>query len=87
LKVKVHAANIMDRDGACLVLRGVKKQYPSIQHLWQDAAYNGKHLNEYIEAKGWTVQTIKRSRSRLCIVEEQYLVKVDRSKFEVLPRR
>jgi putative transposase len=87
LKVKVHAADIMDRDGARLVLRGIKKQYPNIQHLWQDAAYNGKNLNGYIEARGWTVQTIKRSRSRFRIVEEQYIVKIDKSKFEVLPRR
>ena len=87
MNVKVHAADIMDRDGARLVLRGIKKQYPTIQHLWQDAAYNGKNLNDYIEARGWTVQTIRRSRSRYCIIEGQFLVEVEKPKFEVLPRR
>ena len=77
----------MDRDGAKLLLRGVQKEYPTIKHLWQDAAYNGKNLNDYIEARGWTVQTIRRSRSRYCIIEEQFLVEVEKPKFEVLPRR
>ena len=87
LKVKVHAADIMDRDGARLVLRGVEKQYPTIRHLWQDAAYNGKKLNEYIHSKNWTVQTIKRSRSQFCIIEGQFLVEIEKPKFEILPRR
>jgi putative transposase len=77
----------MDRDGARLVLRGIKKQYPTIQHIWQDAAYDCKSLNEYIKERGWTVQTIRRSRSRYRIIEEQFLVEVERPKFEVLPRR
>lgn len=77
----------MDRDDARLVLRGIKKQYPTSQHLWQDAAYNGNNLNEYIEARGWTVQTIRRSRSRFRIIEGQFLVEVEKPKFEVLPRR
>ena len=87
MNVKVHAADIMDREGARLVLRGIKKQYPTIEHLWQDAAYNGKNLNDYIEARGWTVQTIRRSRSRYCIIEGQFLVEVEKPKFEVLPKR
>jgi len=83
----VHAADIMDREGARLVLRGIKKQYPTIEHLWQDTAYHCKNLNDYSEARGWTVQTIKRSRSRFRIIEGQFLVEVEKSKFEVLPRR
>lgn len=83
----MHAANIMDRDGARLVLRGVKKQYPTIQHLWQDAGYNGRKLNKYIQTRDWTVQTIRRSRSRFRIIEGQFLVEVEHPKFEVLSRR
>ena len=83
----MHAADIMDREGARLVLRGIKKQYPTIEHLLQDTAYHCKNLNDYSEARGWTVQTIKRSRSRFRIIEGQFLVEVEKSKFEVLPRR
>jgi len=83
----VHEANIMDRDGAKLLLRGVRQDYPTIKHLWQDNAYDCKSFNQYTKEKGWTVQTVKRSRSRFRIIEGQFLVEVERPKFEVLPRR
>jgi hypothetical protein len=87
LKVKVHAADIMDRDGVKLLLRGVKKEYPTIKHLWQDAAYDCRSFNKYTKKRKWSVQTIKCSRSRIRIIDEQFLVKVEKSKFESLPRR
>jgi len=87
LKVKVHAADIMDRDGAKLLLRGIQKEYPTIKHLWQDAAYDCHSFNKYTKKRKWSVQTIKRSRSRIRIIDEQFLVKVEKSKFESLPRR
>jgi putative transposase len=83
----VHAANIMDRDGARLLLRGVRQEYPTIKHLWQDSAYDCKSFNKYTKERGWTVQTVKRSRSRYRIIEGQFLVKVEKFKFEVFPRR
>lgn len=83
----MHAANIMDRDGARLLLRGVKKAYPTIKHLWQDAAYHCHCFNHYTQERKWSVQTIKRSGSRIRIVDEQFLVEADKSIFEVLPRR
>ena len=43
LRAVVHGANIMDRDGVKLVLQGdVRTQFPRLQHVWLDAAYNGK---------------------------------------------
>lgn len=42
LKAKVHAANIMDRDGIKLLLEGVRERFPRLSHLWLDAGYNGK---------------------------------------------
>src|SRR5215203_5137318 len=42
LKAKVHAANIMDRDGIKPLLEGVREQFPRLRHLWLDAGYNGK---------------------------------------------
>lgn len=83
----MHAADIMDRDGARLLLRGVQKEYPTIKHLWQDAAYDCHRFNKYTQEREWSVQTIKRSRSRIRIVDEQFLVEVEKPKFEVQPRR
>jgi putative transposase len=41
LALKVHAANISDRDGAPLLLTDVPKRYPHIRKLWTDSGYNG----------------------------------------------
>lgn len=42
LKVKVHSANIMDRDGITLLLDSVGEQFPNLHHLWVNSGYNGK---------------------------------------------
>jgi putative transposase len=42
LKAKVHAANVMDRDGIKVLLAGVRERFPRLSHLWLDAGYNGK---------------------------------------------
>jgi putative transposase len=42
LKAKVHAANIMDRDGIKPLLEGVRERFPRLSHLWLDAGYKGK---------------------------------------------
>lgn len=41
LAVKVHAANISDRDGAPLLLTGMPERYPHIRKRWTDSGYNG----------------------------------------------
>jgi hypothetical protein len=42
LKAKVHAANIMDRDGNKVLLERACERFPRLSHLWLDAGYNGK---------------------------------------------
>jgi putative transposase len=40
LKVKVHAANIMDFEGIKMLLRQADDvEFPSLKHLWLDSAY------------------------------------------------
>ena len=42
LKAKVHAADVMDRDGIKALLEGgVCERFPRLSHLWLDAGYNG----------------------------------------------
>jgi putative transposase len=63
LKVKVHPADVMDRDGVALLLPPVqiKQQFPRLSHVWLDAAYNGKHQGKnWIEQQlGWTAQIVQ----------------------------
>jgi putative transposase len=58
LVVKVHAANIADRDGARLLLEGRKEQFARLIHLFADHAYTGP-LTEWIqEHLGWTTEIV-----------------------------
>jgi len=42
LRAKVHAANVIDRDGIKRLLEGVSERFPRLSHLWLDVGYNGK---------------------------------------------
>jgi len=72
--VKVHAADIQDRDGAVGVLISIRSLYPWLRHIFADGGYAGDKLREALTSCGqWTIKVIKRS---------------DTAKgFEVLPRR
>ncbi len=60
LEVKVHSANVADRDGIKLLLDGAEDRFPRLGHLWLDGAYKGR-CREWIEkALGWTVEIVQR---------------------------
>ena len=40
LKVKVHSARVMDREGIKPLLGRIEGRFPRLSHLWLDAAYN-----------------------------------------------
>lgn len=40
--MKVHAANILDRHGAPLLLAPLVGRFPRLQLIWADSGYNGK---------------------------------------------
>ena len=53
LKVTVHSADIMDRDGVKLLLTdGIQRAFPRLRHIWLDGGYNGKD-----QGKSWIEQT------------------------------
>ena len=53
LKVKVHAASVMDRDGIKPLLKRAKDLFPRLSHLWLDAGYNGRG-----KGKDWVEETL-----------------------------
>src|SRR5215218_1507472 len=60
LEVKVHSANVADRDGIKLLLECAEDRFPRLAHLWLDGAYKGR-CREWIEkALGWTVEIVQR---------------------------
>ena len=44
LKVRVHSADVQDRDGATLLLDQIGEPLDDLQHLWADGGYAGKKL-------------------------------------------
>ena len=72
--LRVHGADIQDRDGAPDLLKAVRHGFPWLAHLFADGGYAGPKLNGVLKKLGqWTLEIIKRS---------------DTAKgFEVLPRR
>jgi putative transposase len=85
LKAKVHAADILDRDGARLLLEPVKRMFDRLSHVWADMGYRGEVVKWIEEQLGWTVDIVKRpSKWVRCPVDEE---PPPMPRFTVLPRR
>ena len=69
----MHAANIQDRDGAKLVLKGIKHDHPLLEKVWADGAYRGKLIAWVKRLTGIELEIVKRSN--------------DAAGFEVVPKR
>jgi putative transposase len=86
LRAVVHPANVMDRDGARVVLTDQNRCFPHLSHLWVDAGYRGR-CKDWIETTlGWTVEVVQRPPRRVwCRVGVEPPPYVPG--FQVLPRR
>lgn len=60
----VHAADIQDRDGAKLVLRGIKKWFFKLTIIFADGGYAGKLVKWAKRYYGWTIRIVKRSDAK-----------------------
>ena len=89
LTVKVHPADIMDRDGVALLLPPelIQAAFPRLTHVWLDAGYNGKDKGSaWIEQHlGWTTQVVKPPPRRVLVAA--HVEPTPRPAFTVLPRR
>jgi transposase len=62
LAVKVHAANIADRDGAKLLLGHLSRSFPRLSHLFADHGYTGP-LTEWIkEQLHWETEIVPKQQ-------------------------
>lgn len=78
LEVRVHAANIQDRDGAKDLLLPLKEKHWRLKKIWADASYRG----ELIE---W-LHELRHDRGHRRI-ELEIVAKADGARFMVLPKR
>ena len=59
LAVKVHAANIADRDGAKLLLEPLGDRFPRLQLIWADGAYTGQIRTWVRETLGFDLKIVQ----------------------------
>lgn len=62
MKVKVHSAELADREGARVLLERVGESFPGLGHLlWADAGYRGAELRRWItEQLGLSFEIVQR---------------------------
>src|SRR5215204_99308 len=58
--LRVHAADVQDRDGAKLVLAPLLGRLPRLERLWADGAYAGQLVDWVHDQAGWTLEIVKR---------------------------
>ena len=88
VKVKVHHADIQDRDGARLVLKAAKNQCPRVSLLFADGGYQGTLVHWIKETTGWRTEIVRKPSWKRGVwmplgVEPPILP----TGFQVLPRR
>lgn len=65
LRVVVHSAGIQDRDGAALVLDGLRSRCPHLELVWADAGYLARQVNDAVSAvAGLRIEIVKRSQPK-----------------------
>jgi putative transposase len=73
LKVKVHPADIQDRDGAKLLIAKVLlEDFPRLVKVWADGGYRGKLEDWVAQQTGWDLEIVNKPKE---------------PGFHVLPRR
>ena len=92
LAVKVHAANILDRHGAPLLLAPLAGRFPRLQLIWADTGYNGKCKEWIKEHLGVEVEIVNHPWTGIKGTWAPIGEKVDWDKiipkgFHILPRR
>lgn len=85
LAVQVHSANIMDRDGARLLLAGVHDRHPRLARLWVDQGYSGTFASWATTEFGLSIELVKRPPAWSGGSPD--VDPPSRSQFTVLPRR
>ena len=73
LAVSITAASVQDRDGAIPVLSEVSREYPTLERVWVDGAYNGAVIDRVRHQVNYEIEVVRRND--------------DVSGFVVLPRR
>jgi putative transposase len=59
VRVKVHRADLQDREAVPLLLEGMNEQFPRVSHAWVDQGYTGIGKQWIEEQLKWTVEVVR----------------------------
>jgi putative transposase len=84
----VHAADIQDRDGACLVLpEDIKERLPRLKVILADGGYSGRCVRQTRERTGVPMEVVRRSDAYGVWQPEGEPARQRKPGFKVLPKR
>lgn len=86
LTVRVHPADVQDRDGAKLLLAMLRAVFPRLAMLWADAGYQGRCADWIRVMLGWTVDIVRKPPKRIWWPADQEPPPLPTG-FQVLKRR
>jgi putative transposase len=61
LVVWISAGSVQDRDGAVPVLQEGHREFPTLEKVWVDGAYQGKVIDDVEAETGITIEMVKRT--------------------------
>ena len=67
LQVRVHPADVQDRDGAKLLLAGLAERFPRLAMVWVDGACQGPCATWITETPGWAVTVVRQAQKRVWV--------------------
>ena len=86
LRVIVTPADVSDRDGAIVLLTGVKEKFPNLSVIWADQGYVGHELTQWIlDELGCKLVLTKRLGQGVWLVQGEEPPPLD--PVEIEPRR
>lgn len=87
MALKVHNANIGEREGARLLLADVKTKLPRVELVWADGGYNGEPFAKWVKERlDWKVSIVKPPSQWMWMHSDQEPPPLEKG-FKVLPRR
>lgn len=86
--MKVHPADIQDRDGARLIIGAVKGECPRVALVYADGGYQGKLVQWIKDTVGWRTEIVRKiNGQRFVWVPPGVEPPILPGGFQVLPRR
>lgn len=74
MSVCITPANVQDRDGAQLLLTGVRDRFPRLKTIFADGGYAGQLIAWVETICGWLLSIVKRTSPGFQVLPKRWIV-------------